>query len=252
MKKLPFIAFAIILITSLTSCAKKELLVKVNEHARYVSVTPPGPKNLHPCAFCQDMDCYETPWGMRCECILVEIPEMEYRRTFCVPAVKIPSSSSINDTIRDAINEMYFDTVGYGLIPIINSFHVGTPDLSVNDWHSIRDTFLFNSDKGKDWLDVYYAMSIIAIDSNIINSTNALDHYIFWTGFMNSMITMANGDSADIVFSSSFKSIGTNMMDLYMSKTNDPYLTNPLYTFKNDLDVIEGMTKKQVYDYYNP
>lgn len=116
-------------------------------------------------------------------------------------------------------------------------------DLSFNEAHEIRDSFLINSLKGQDYISHFYEFGGFLVDNNLINSSNIVDFISFGHEVYDAVDVVRNGSENSIVVNAQLKSTCLSYINLIRSHNPPQYITTRLDMVADDLDLFEGQPR---------
>jgi hypothetical protein len=102
-------------------------------------------------------------------------------------------------------------------------------------FHEIRDSFLLKSTLGQWYITYYYELGKVAMDNNMITTSNVVDYLNFATMLVDVVETVRNGSVSSIPIDNSFRDKALGFVSDFRNNTSDTIVLGYLDEIESDL-----------------
>lgn len=130
------------------------------------------------------------------------------------------------------------------IVPIGDNFPENDPDVTsmLNAGYDLRDNFLINYDVSQMYITYYYELSAIAIDNNLVTTSNYMDWFTFGNELLTAAAMIRTGNATDVPIDSALRTKILGYITLFRNNTTDTVILGYLDNIEDDLDDITGKT----------
>ncbi|WP_159475245.1 hypothetical protein [Dyadobacter sp. 3J3] len=128
----------------------------------------------------------------------------------------------------------------------IGATNARTASLNNEEAYNFRDHFLSKTEKGRSYINFYYAISKAAIQSKAINKKSVGQHFDFAVKVHGIAQKLQSGSDAEIVYKEDFKKEAQSFINNYRTLSKDKAYLTALATIEKDLHRFNGKSRKEI------
>lgn len=121
-----------------------------------------------------------------------------------------------------------------------------TASLNNEEAYNFRDHFLSKTEKGRSYINFYYAISKAAIQSKAINKKSVGQHFDFAVKVHGIAKKIQSGSDAEIVYKEDFRKEAQSFINSYRGLSKDKAYLTALATIEKDLHRFNGKSRKEI------
>jgi len=128
----------------------------------------------------------------------------------------------------------------------IGATNARTVSLNKEEAYNFRDHFLSKTEKGRSYINFYYAISKAAIQSKAINKKSVGQHFDFAVKVHGIAKKIQSGSDAEIVYKEDFRKEAQSFINSYRGLSKDKSYLAALATIEKDLHQFNGKSRKEI------
>lgn len=128
----------------------------------------------------------------------------------------------------------------------IGATNARTASLNNEQAYNFRDHFLSKTEKGRSYINFYYAISKAAIQSKAINKKSVGQHFDFAVKVHGIAKKIQSGSDAEIVYKEDFRKEAQSFINSYRGLSKDKSYLAALATIEKDLHQFNGKSRKEI------
>jgi hypothetical protein len=128
----------------------------------------------------------------------------------------------------------------------IGATNARTASLNNEEAYNFRDHFLSKTEKGRSYINFYYAISKAAIQSKAINKKSVGQHFDFAVKVHGIAKKIQSGSDAEIVYKEDFRKEAQSFINSYRGLSKDKSYLAALATIEKDLHQFNGKSRKEI------